>query len=105
MAEYVLAAEAEYDLLEIGRYTTQTWSVEQAVQYLTRLDEHFEAVAREAVLEKAVFKHRDDYRVSRCHHHYVFFVRDGAEPVRILAILHERMDLLAHFRDRLSSLS
>ena len=44
MAEYVLASEADNDLLEIGRYTAHTWGLEQTERYLSKLDEHFLAI-------------------------------------------------------------
>jgi len=101
MAEYALEDEAEHDLLEIGRYTMRTWSVEQAISYLSSFEEHFASLARQDALEKAVFDHRSDYRVSRCQHHFVFFVREADGGVIVLAVLHENMDLIARFRDRL----
>ncbi len=51
-----------------------------------------------------MFEHREDFRVSRCQHHYVFFVREDDGSVLILAVLHENMDLLERFRDRLADL-
>ena len=101
MAEYLLGDQAEHDLLEIGRYTTRTWGIDQAVRYLSALDNHFSSIAHSDALEKAVFKHRDDFRVSRCQHHYVFFVREGEKSTIILAVLHKNMDLIARFRERI----
>jgi len=101
MAEYSLEDEAEHDLLEIGRYTTRTWGLEQAVRYLSALDDHFSSIAHSDALEKAVFEHRDDFRVLRCQHHYVFFVWEDEQSAIILAVLHENMDLIARFRERL----
>jgi len=101
MAEYSLEDEAEYDLLEIGRYTTRTWSVDKAVRYLSALEDHFEALSKRDALEREVFDHREDYPVSRCQHHYVFFVRERDDHVLILAVLHESMDLIARFRERI----
>lgn len=83
MANYVLEDEAENDLLEIGRYTTRTWDVDQAVRYLSRFDDHFESLARNDAQEKAVRQEDGD--------------------VLILAVLHENMDLIARFRERLDS--
>lgn len=102
MPDYTLAAEAEQDLLEIGRYTARTWSFEQAHRYLSALESHFEAIARGDAIEKRVFEHRDDIRVSRCRNHFIFFVRDPELGIVILAVLHEQMDLMARLRDRLT---
>lgn len=101
MAEYSLEDGAERDLLDIGRYTAREWSLDQAIRYLSALESHFSEIARRTATEKPVFHHRDDLRVSRCQHHYVFFVRDGDDSIVILAILHENMDLIARFRERL----
>lgn len=101
MPEYTLELEAELDLLEIGRYTVRTWSIEQAERYLGALNRHFEAISRNDAIEKSVFENRDDIRVSRCQHHYVFFVQDYELGTLILAVLHENMDLLERLRQRL----
>jgi len=58
-------------------------------------------IRRNDAIEKSVFEHRDDIRVSRCQHHYVFFVRDDDLGTLILAVLHENMDLLERLRQRL----
>jgi len=99
--EYTLELEAELDLLAIGRYTVRTWSIEQAERYLAALNQHFEAISRNDAIEKAAFEHRYDIRVSRCQHHYVFFVRDDELGTLILAVLHEHMDLMERLRQRL----
>ncbi|MCB9834309.1 MAG: type II toxin-antitoxin system RelE/ParE family toxin [Planctomycetes bacterium] len=101
MPDVVLAEQAEIDLLEVGRYTALTWNLEQAERYLRRLQEHFEKIAKRQVLEKPVFEHRSDLKYSHCQRHVVFFAREDDSRVLIIAILHERMDLLNRLRDRL----
>ena len=101
MAEFEVSAGAADDLLSIALYTDRTWGRKQARKYATQLESHFEALTRVERQEKAVFGHRDDFHVSRCQHHYVFFVRDEDANVLVLAVLHENMDLLARFRERL----
>lgn len=103
LADCVLEDQAENDLLEIGRYTTRTWGIDQAVSYLTASDHHFAEIVAHDVLDKSVFEHREDFRVSRCQHHFVFFVRKGNGNVLVLAVLHENMDLVSRFRERLES--
>lgn len=87
--------------MEIGRYTARTWNVGQAVRYLSALEDHFGALARQVAPEKSVFDYREDIRVSRCRHHYVFFIRERNDDVLVLAVLHENMDLVARVRERL----
>jgi hypothetical protein len=45
---------------------------------------------------------RDDLRVVRCQHHYVFYLQaNHASQAIILAIFHEQMDCLTRLRNRL----
>lgn len=104
MAEFEVADEADEDLFSIGRYTDRTWGRKQAKKYAAQLETHFAALASHDALEKAVFDHREDFRVSRCQHHYVFFVRERSDDVLILAVLHENMDLINRFRERLEGM-
>ncbi len=104
MPEYTLELNAEIDLLEIGRYTARTRSLEQAERYLLALECHFEEISRKNVLEKAAFEHRDDIRVSRCQHHFVFFARDDKLGTLIVAVFHKKMDLIARLRERMNRL-
>ncbi len=76
--------------------------LEQAERYLAQLEAHFGVLAAGTVHERIVFEHRSDLRVTRCRHHFVFFVR-AAAGVLILAVFHERMDLMARLRDRLET--
>lgn len=104
MAECELSDEADEDLFSIALYTDRTWGRKQARRYAGQLDAHFAAITKGDALEKAVFEHRADFRVSRCQHHYVFFVREREDDVLILAVLHENMNLIARFRERLEAL-
>jgi hypothetical protein len=41
-------------------------------------------------------------RMARCQHHYVFCLPQEDAPALIVAILHERMDLMKRLADRLN---
>ena len=101
MGDYTLQLEAENDLLEIGRYTAKTWGLEQAERYLTQLHQHLQRIADAGTSEKPVFENRADLRVTRCRHHYVFFLREDSGEVLVMAILHEKMDMINRLRQRL----
>lgn len=101
MAEYELAPAAALDLLDIARYTLETWGLEQAERYESLLESHFQDLARGEARTKVPIDSRPELTSSRCEHHYVFaLVRDGLPPL-IVAVLHEKMDLMARLRDRL----
>jgi len=40
--------------------------------------------------------------MARCEHHYAFCLKRDIDPPLIVAILHERMDLIQRLGDRLS---
>ena len=100
MAEYELSPAAERDLLEIAIYTISTWSAKQADQYAAALERHFVAIGRGSARARVLLEHRPELLVSRCEHHYVFFVKREQDGPLILAVLHEDMDLMAQVRDR-----
>jgi plasmid stabilization system protein ParE len=102
MPDFLLTVGAEADLNDIAIYTVDTWGVEQARKYDNALTHHFGELSDGTIRTKAALPARDDVRVSRCEHHYVFSVKRRGATV-ILAVLHERMDLLARFRARLES--
>jgi plasmid stabilization system protein ParE len=39
--------------------------------------------------------------VTSCEHHYIFYLHHEKEKTIIIAVLHERMDLLTHLKKRL----
>ncbi len=101
MTAYRLEHEAETDLIEIGLYTARTWSPDQAERYLQALDAHFVAISQGTVLVRQVDEQHPDLFYSYCQHHYVFFAREPDSTVLILAIFHEKMDLMTRLAARL----
>jgi toxin ParE1/3/4 len=101
VGDYELAPAAEVDLFEIARYTLSTWGSEQAARYEVSLEAHFRAIARGDVRTRAPFPDRPELVSSRCEHHFVFALRRDGRPVLIVAVLHERMDLMTRLRERI----
>ena len=101
MVAYVLTAEADGDLDDIFDYTSERWSSDQAHKYLLQLEGCVEKIA----LGEARFKGLPDIfprlRQMRCQHHYIFCLPRDNEPALIVAIFHERMDMLSRIADRL----
>lgn len=98
---YVLTTAAEADLRGIIRYTRQQWGDTKVRTYITKLERSIERLA----LEQGAFRQIDSLhpalRVARCEHHFVFCLPRGDAPALIVAILHERMDLMARLTERL----
>ena len=104
MPDYELTPDAEVDLHDIALYTLKTWGLEQADRYQAALETNFEAIGTGEIRTRPVFEHRSDLRVSRCEHHYVFAqMREDDVPL-ILAVLHEKMDLMVRLSERLDRL-
>ena len=98
---YVLTAAAEADLRAVVRYTRRQWGDAQALTYADRLRICIEAlsVGKNAGRDSSALY--PGLRMARCEHHYVFCLPRPEAPALIVAILHERMDLIARISDRM----
>jgi len=101
MSPYTLTRLAEEDIKDIARYTLKQWGKKQSVHYASLLGNHFRAIASGSVCSHTVSEANPYLKVSHCEHHYVFYIhRDKQVPV-IIAVLHERMDMLRRLKSRL----
>lgn len=98
---YVLSGAAEADLRDIIRYTRKQWGDAQVRRYISELEQH---IAR-LVTSQESFRDMSEFypalRMARCKHHYVFCLPRERAPTLIVAILHERMDLMTRLAHRL----
>jgi len=101
MLSYRLTLDAEDDLLGIAIYTIETWGLDQADRYEAALVQCFETIADRSARTRAPIPHRPELRVCRCEHHYVFALQEEGSPTLILAVFHEKMDLMVRLRERL----
>jgi len=101
MLPYKLTLLAEEDLKGIARYTLKQWGKEQSIHYAGLLGNHFREIASGSFRSHSFSEAYPQVKVSHCEHHYVFYVnRDKQVPV-IIAVLHERMDMLRRLKSRL----
>lgn len=97
MAKYQLAEKALEDLRGIWRYTLKTWSEEQAEKYVRNLMDAFEVIAKKPDSMGKSYEHvRAGYRGLHSGKHIIFFKVSQEGKVRIVRILHERMDFPRH---------
>jgi plasmid stabilization system protein ParE len=97
----VLAKGAAADLQEITRYTSEQWGEVKSLTYIRQREKPAVAVAK----GEGAFTHlasvHPQLRMARSGRHYIFCLpRSNALPV-LLAILHERMGIMARLRSRL----
>ena len=102
MLLYALTPAAEADLRDIARYTLRQWGERQARRYARLLEAGFRRIAEGRAVSKTFSERYPQVWVTRCEHHYVFYLHPEGQKPRILAVLHEHMDLLARLEDRLS---
>ena len=98
---YILTVAAEADVRSIIRYTGKQWGVAQVRRYMASLEKGIALIA----LGQGTFKDMSALypalRMAHCRHHYIFCLpRENAPPL-IVAILHERMDLMVRLKERL----
>ena len=103
MLPYELTPAAEADLREIARYTRRQWGEQQAQRYASLLETCFQGIAQNSVLSHTFSERYPQIRVTRCEHHYIFYLSHEGMRLRIIAVLHENMDRVARIRGRLST--
>ncbi len=98
---YVLSRGAEEDLRSIVRYTVAQWGEQQCRSYVAELEECATALAKGQGVFKDMTALLPGLRVAACGKHFVFCLPRSDAPALVLAILHERMDIVTRLRSRL----
>ena len=98
---YVLTTAAESDLREVLRYTRRQWGAAQARRYVGQLQRCVEILATGDGGHRDLEDLHPGLRVVRCEHHDIFCLPRIGAPALIIAILRERMDLMARIAGRL----
>jgi len=99
---YELTPDAERDLRGIARYTLRQWGARQQRRYASVLEAGLRTIAQRRLVPRPFSPHYPDVFVSRCGHHYIFYVHPKGQKPRIVAVFHENMDLLARLAERLA---
>jgi toxin ParE1/3/4 len=102
VVEYSLTLAAQEDLREIARYTLKQWGPAQSLRYAGLLEQCFVQIAAGSRLSRSVSERYPVLQVCRCEHHYVFYVHPQDRKPQIIAVLHEKMDLLQRLKGRLA---
>lgn len=85
----------------IIRYTRKEWGNAQARRYIVKLEQGIARLASRQGTFKDMSALYLALLMSHCEHHYVFCLPRESSPALIVAIFHDRMDLLARLADRL----
>jgi plasmid stabilization system protein ParE len=103
MRPYDLTPDADADLENIARYTLVEWGEEQAERYLDRIEKQFLMIADRQIVPRQFSTRFPQVLVTRCQRHYIFYLHPEGEKPHIIAVLHERMDMIAKISHRLSA--
>lgn len=103
MTAYVLTDAAEADMRGIIRYTRKQWGDEQVRSYIAKLEQGIARLAASQGTFKDMSALYPALRMARCEHHYVFCLPRETAPALVVAIFHERMDLMTRLTARLNA--
>ena len=98
MANYRLTNKAVADLSDIWNYTRDAWSERQADKYYLLLLDTCKELARKPNMGKRYDNVHPDLLGYKAYQHVVFYVMAGSE-IKIVRILHGKMDLKNKLRD------
>lgn len=94
MAKYHLTNQAVSDLDSIWDYTLATWGERQADEYYNALVRTFSDIAkRPCYLDREYVEVHYGLYSRFCHKHLVFYRLADNNEVKIVRILHQRMDI------------
>ncbi|MEM6603988.1 MAG: type II toxin-antitoxin system RelE/ParE family toxin [Pseudomonadota bacterium] len=98
---YELTLDAEEDLQKIFDYTLSKYGAQQLESYKNLLKTCTEDLATGKAYTKKMDISASTVHIKFCEHHYIFGIRRDNLPMLILAIFHERMDLMQRLKGRL----
>lgn len=97
MAKMVLSERAKKDLRHIWHYTKITWSLEQARCYYNELLDTCESISGNNYPGSLNYDTiRPGLRGIKHSHHIIFYRVLSNNTIRILRVLHEKMDFQRH---------
>lgn len=102
MTAYILSKSAQRDLQGIVEYSLKNWGKNKAQEYIYALEQGATELAQGAGYYKEWFDVAQNLRIKHVKHHYIFCLAEPNDVPIVIAIFHERMDLLKKLRHRLN---
>lgn len=96
MADFVLSQRARSDIRNIGDYTEEKWSAAQAERYVRMLFAACGELADKPLVGRSYDACRPGLRGYPCGKHVLFYRILSRNKIRIVRVLHERMDFPRH---------
>ena len=99
---YDLTPEAKRDIRSIWLYTSEQWGERQADRYARLLETGMQRIAQRRIVPHVFSARFPQVLVSRCEHHYIFYLHPEGQKPRIFDVLHEHMDIFSRLAERLN---
>lgn len=96
-ASYRLLPKAEKDLEDIWQTTAKDWGINQAMLYTDKLVKAFTTLAINPKINRERREFDPPVRIHRCEKHLIIYL--AQKPLKIIRILHQRMDIDARLKD------
>ena len=98
---YKISKQAEEDWRNIINYTLNKFGEHQVQEYTKSLINCLNELADRKGYFKKIIISSYSVMVKHCQKHYIFAYDQQDGPLLIIAILHERMDLIQRLKNRL----
>jgi toxin ParE1/3/4 len=95
-----LRPSAEKDFVDIGKYSRKEWSEVQAQNYLQGLLQTIRQIGERPLAGRQLVGIRAGYHCRRSGSHLIFYIVKPDEPVEVVRILHEKLDIRRHLDDQ-----
>jgi toxin ParE1/3/4 len=99
MRAFTLTNKAKADLKSIAVYTQRKWGKEQRNIYLRQFDDTFHMLSETPVVGSKCDFIRQGYRKFLAASHIVFYHSVNQSEIKIVRILHKRMDAEAQLKN------
>lgn len=96
MNKYIISEKAKSDLIEIADYTNKKWSAIQAEKYIRMILSQCAKLVDNPLVGRSYDHFRKGIRGFSCGKHIIFYRVLSKSQVRIVRILHEKMNIINH---------
>ena len=101
MPPYEFSERADEDYDGIMQYTLDNFGEKQMVKYSDQLIACLNTISDDKAIYKKIENEGRVIRSLHCQKHYIFGLERKNNPLLIIAIFHERMNLLEQLKNRL----
>lgn len=102
MNTYKFSPDAAFDLQSILDYTIKNFGKRQMLKYKEQLKACLNKLASTSYSGRILNVEGKSLRLLHCQKHYIFALERADNPLLVIAVLHEKMDLVERVKNRLT---